>query len=155
VFSKSDEEHVAHLLKVFRKCTRFGISLNPKKSHFAMKEGKLLGHIIFQEGIRIDPKWVEAIQKIELPRNKIEVQSFLGKVNFLRIFIAPFAEIMRWITNMLKKENDMRWNSEAKKSFEYIKRGISEAPILVCPDFSKYFLIFSFASEHTVAGVLL
>ena len=42
-FSQSDEEHVAHLLRVFRKCRNFGISLNPKKSNFAMKEGKLLG----------------------------------------------------------------------------------------------------------------
>ena len=56
VFSKSDEEHVAHLLRVFRKCRRFGISLNPKKSNFAMKEGKLLRHIISAEGTRIDPK---------------------------------------------------------------------------------------------------
>lgn len=46
VFSKSDEEHTAHLRRVFEKCRRFGISLNPKKSNFAMKEGKLLGHII-------------------------------------------------------------------------------------------------------------
>ena len=46
IFSKSDEEHVAHLLKTFKKCRKFGISLNPKKFFFAMKEGKLLWHII-------------------------------------------------------------------------------------------------------------
>ena len=46
IFSKSDEEHVAHLLRMFKKCRKFGISLNPKKSFFAMKEGKLLRHII-------------------------------------------------------------------------------------------------------------
>jgi len=67
VFSKSDEEHVAHLMLVFKKCRRFGISQNPKKSNFAMKEGKLLEHIISAEGIRIDPKRVEAIQKVGLP----------------------------------------------------------------------------------------
>ena len=72
---------------MFRKCRKFGISLNPKKSFFAMKEGNLLGHIISQEGTKIDPKRVEAIRKIELPQNKVEVQSFLGKVNFMRSFI--------------------------------------------------------------------
>ena len=70
VFSKSDEEHVSHMLRMFRTCRRFDISLNPKKSFFAMKEGKLMGHIISQEGIRIDPKRVEAIRKIELRQNK-------------------------------------------------------------------------------------
>jgi hypothetical protein len=44
------------LKRVFQKCKRFGISLNPKKSNFGMQEGKLLGHIISKEGIKIDPK---------------------------------------------------------------------------------------------------
>lgn len=67
VFSKSDEEHLFHLTKVFQKCRKYGISLNPKKSLFAMSEGKLLGHIISKDGIRIDPAWVEAIQQLEQP----------------------------------------------------------------------------------------
>jgi hypothetical protein len=46
VFSKSDKEHYHHLKKVFLKCKMFGLSLNPKKSLFSMKEGKLLGHIV-------------------------------------------------------------------------------------------------------------
>jgi hypothetical protein len=46
IFSKSDEDHLIHLRQTFEKCRRFGLSLNPKKSHFAMQEGKLLGHIV-------------------------------------------------------------------------------------------------------------
>jgi hypothetical protein len=46
IFLKSDKEHCCHLIKVFLKCRSFGISLNPKKSLFAMQEGKLLGHIV-------------------------------------------------------------------------------------------------------------
>jgi len=56
---------------------------------------------------------------------------------------------------MLRKDSNIRWTPEAKKSFKDIKKAISEAPVLVSPDFSKDFLIFSFASEHTIAGVLL
>lgn len=55
MFSKSDEEHLFHLTKVFETCRKYGISLNPKKSLFAMGEGKLLGHIISKDGIHIDP----------------------------------------------------------------------------------------------------
>ena len=44
---------------------------------------------------------------------------------------------------------------EAKKSFKGIKKAISEAHVLASPYFSKYFLIFLFASEHIVAGMLL
>ena len=155
LFQKYDEEHVVHLLRMFRKCRKFSISLNPKKSFFSMKEGKLSRHIIYQEGIKIDPKRVEAIHKIELPQNKVEVQSFLWKVNFLRRFIASFAKIVRCITNILRKDKEIKWKPEAKQSFEDIKKDISEAPMLESPDLSKYFLIFSFSSEHTMAGVLL
>jgi hypothetical protein len=55
MFSKSDKERYHHLNKVFPKCRKFGLSLNPKKSVFAMKKGKLLGHIVSAEGVRIDP----------------------------------------------------------------------------------------------------
>ena len=77
---------------MFLKCIKFGVSLNPKKSHFALEEGKLLGHIISKDGIRIDPTRVEAIGRIALPKNKKEVQSFIGKVNSLRRFIIDCAE---------------------------------------------------------------
>jgi len=43
-------------MKVFDRCRKFGISLNPKKSLFVVKEGKFLGHIISKEGVIIDPK---------------------------------------------------------------------------------------------------
>lgn len=67
VFSNSDEYHLYHLKIVFQRCRKYGISLNPKKSLFAMDASKLLGHIISKEGIHIDPTQVEALQKIDFP----------------------------------------------------------------------------------------
>ena len=78
VYSRWAKDHIRHLERVFIKCRRYGISLNPKKSNFALEEGKLLGHIISKEGIRIDPDKVKGILKVEEPRSKKEVQSFLG-----------------------------------------------------------------------------
>jgi hypothetical protein len=56
---------------------------------------------------------------------------------------------------MLRKGNEIKWNPEAKKYFEDIKVALPKSPILASPDFTKYFLLFSFASEHTIVGVLL
>jgi len=83
IFSNSNEEHLYHLKIIFQRCRKYGISLNPKKILFAMDEGKLLSHIISKEGICIDPAQVEAIQKIDFPQSKKEIQSFNGKMNFL------------------------------------------------------------------------
>jgi hypothetical protein len=114
VFSGSDTEHCEHLKRVFLKCRKFGLSLNPKKSLFSMKEGKLLGHIVSAEGVRIDPNRVEAIQTLSFLRSRKEVQSFLGKINFLRRFVSNFAEMVKLITTMLRKGNEIKWTLSLK-----------------------------------------
>ena len=76
-------------------CRKYGLSLNPKKSHFAVQEGKLLGHLVSAYGIWIDPERVKEILKISLPRSKKDVQSFIGKISFLRWFIPNFVETIK------------------------------------------------------------
>jgi hypothetical protein len=155
IFSTSDEEHLQQLKKTFEKCRRYGISLNPKKSHFSMKEGKILGHIVSPEGIKIDPKRVKVIQQIDILRNEKSIQSFIGKINFLRRFIPNFAEVIKYITDMLKKDAEIKWIPKAKESFENIKQALVQSPVLISPNYSKEFMIFSFASENTIVVVLL
>ena len=82
---------------------------------FDLQEGKLLGHIISEEGINIDPKRIDGILQINHPRNIKELQYFIGKIDFLRRFIPNLAELLRNITNMLKKEGGVKWTLEANK----------------------------------------
>ena len=103
-----------HLRNVFEKFRRYGLALNPKKTLFGLQEGKLLGHIIYEEGIKVDPKRIDGILKISHPRNLKELQSFIGKIKFLRRFIPNLAELLRNITNMLKKEIGVKWKLQAK-----------------------------------------
>ena len=56
---------------------------------------------------------------------------------------------------MLKREKGVKWTLEAKKSFKLVKQSLTKTPVLISPDFTKDFFIFSFASKHTVAVVLL
>ena len=83
------------------------------------------------------------------------MQSLIGQVKFLRRFIPRFVEILRGVTNMLQKYCDIKWTIEAKKYFIDTKKEIIEAPVLVSRNFSKDFIVFSFASEHTIAGILV
>jgi hypothetical protein len=154
-FSRYDKEHYHHLKKVFLKCRKFGLSLNPKKSFFSMKEGKLLGHIVSTEGVRIDPSRLEAIKTLSLARYKKEIQSFLGKIHYLRRFISNFVELVKFITSMIRKGNEVKWTFEARNSFDQIKKALTEAPFLIRPNYSKEFLIFSFSSHDTLAAFLL
>jgi hypothetical protein len=72
VFSSSHELHLQHLRRTFLKFRRYGISLNPKKSNFSL-EGKLLGYIVSADGVKINPKRVEAIKNLSLPRSKKDI----------------------------------------------------------------------------------
>eukprot|EP00253_Pinus_taeda_P032933 PITA_32933 len=155
VYSSSHQDHLQHLKKVFLKCRRFGISVNPKKSQFALEEGKILGHVVSAAGVRIDPERVKEIQTLSVSRSKKDIRSFLGKINFVRRFIPNFAELVKNITSMLKKSSEIKWTDAARKSFDSIKKAIMEAPTLISPDYSKEFHIFSFASEDTLVAILL
>jgi hypothetical protein len=114
-----------------------------------------LGHIISKDGVKLDPERVEAIGKVPLPISKKALQYFLGQTNFVHRFIPNYAEIVKPIYKLLKKDVKFEWNDESKRAFQDIKTAISEALILISPDYSKDFQIFSFASEDTIVGVLL
>lgn len=154
VYSYRKRDHIYHLKQIFERCRRYGISLNLKKSVFAVIEGKLLGHILSKEEIIIDPERIETIMRIQTPANKRAMQSFFGKINFVRKFVSGFAETVRPIQLMMKKDAVYRWSDEANRSFQRIKEAIREAPALVSPNFGKEFLLYTFASNVSYAAIL-
>ena len=110
IFSKERSDHIAHLRKVFEKCRMYGISLNPSKSVLGIYEGKLLGHIISKNRVKIYPKRVEAIKRVFLSTNKKALQSFNGQINFIRRFIPNLAELMKPMQKLLKKDAKFEWD---------------------------------------------
>ena len=70
VYSKKCSNHLRDLKQIFQHCQKYGISLNPKKSFFALSEGKLLGFIVSKSRIHIDPNRIKEISKITSPHNK-------------------------------------------------------------------------------------
>ena len=131
---------VNHLRKVFDRCMSLGISLNPKKSILGVFEGKLLGHIVSKEGVRIDPERVKGIMEIPLPSSRKGILSFFGRINFVRWFMPNFAEIAKPISDMLKKDHDLMWSDKTKKAFDDIKQALSHSPVLIILKIFKFSL---------------
>lgn len=90
-FSKRREDHTKDLERVLQRCRDHGVSLNPKKSIFCVMDGELLGHIISQQGVKIDPEKVKSIQQLSFPLRKTRIKSFFGQENFLRSFLPDFS----------------------------------------------------------------
>ena len=116
--------------------------MNPKKSIFAVLEGKTLGHIISKKGISINPKRVE-VSKIPLPHNKKGMQLFMGTINFVWKYVPDFEQIVKPLQQMVKKSMQFKSTDVEKVAFNDIKTTTAHAPSLKSLDFEND-LVFSF-----------
>jgi hypothetical protein len=73
----------------------------------------------------------------------------------MRRFIPNFVELVEHITMVLRKGNEVKWTVESRNSLNQIKRDLTKEPVLISPDYSKEFLIFSFALSDTLVVFLL
>jgi hypothetical protein len=92
VKSAEFSSHIADLRKAFDKMRQYGLKMNPPKCAFGVSASKFLGFIIHEHGIEIDPDRIKSIRNVGPPTCKVEVQKFLGKINYLRRFISNLAE---------------------------------------------------------------
>jgi hypothetical protein len=100
------DSHLANLRLAFEKMRQYGLKMNQLKCAFGVSVGKFLGFIIHEHGIEIDPKRVESMKKVKTPTRKRELQSFLGKVNYLRRFISNLLGRVEAFTHVLRLKND-------------------------------------------------
>eukprot|EP00253_Pinus_taeda_P002507 PITA_02507 len=154
IFSKERSNHLHDLNQIFQRCKKYGISLNPKKSFFALDQGKLLGFIVSKDGIYIDPDKIKEISEIHFPHNKKSMQPFLGQINFVKRFVPDFSHIILPLQTMIKKNSVFKWRSPEKEAFELIKQSIINAPALNTPNFSNHFTLYTIASDCSYAAVL-
>ena len=154
VFSKKRSSHLHDLKQIFEGCKRYGISHNRKKSFFALDQGKLLGFIVSKDGIHIDPERIKDIFDIPFPHNKKSMQSFLGQINFVKIFVPDFSQIVLPLQTMIKKNSVFKWGPIEREAFDSIKQSIINAPALSTPNFSNYFMLYTLASDSYYAAVL-
>jgi hypothetical protein len=82
------------------------------------------------------------------------MQSFFGKINFVRKITPDFAETIKPLQKMIHKDVEFKWDDERKSSFINIKTAISQDPLLRSPDFRKYFFLYTFSSDQSLATIL-
>ena len=91
VWGSTVEEHDARLERVLERTQERNLKLNKDKSQIRLKEISYIGHILSQDGIKPDPRKVQAIMKLEIPENKEELQRFLGMTTYLSKFIPNYS----------------------------------------------------------------
>jgi hypothetical protein len=84
VKSAGFDSHLADLRLAFEKMRWYRLKMNPSKCAFGVSAGRFLGFLVHEVGIEVDPRKIEAIKKIHEPTCNKDVQSLLGKINYLR-----------------------------------------------------------------------
>ncbi|GKD36931.1 reverse transcriptase domain-containing protein [Tanacetum coccineum] len=154
VFGDSFSSCLSHLDKMLKRCEDTNLVLNWEKCHFMVKEGIVLGHKISKSGIEVDKAKVDVIAKLPHPTSVKGIQSFLGHAGFYHRFIQDFSKIARPMTHLLEKDTPFIFSKECIESFNILKKKLTEAPILVAPDWDLPFEIMCDASDYAVGAVL-
>ena len=110
--SQKDESHVENLQKLFKWLRKFQLKLNPAKCTFGTTSRKLLGFIVSQKGIEVDPDKIKAIQNLPPSRTQKEVWGFFGRLNYISRFISQMTAKCDPIFKLLKKHDFREWTGE-------------------------------------------
>ncbi|GJX25436.1 reverse transcriptase domain-containing protein [Tanacetum coccineum] len=154
VFGSSFSTCLTHLEKMLKRCEDTNLALNWEKSHFMVKEGIVLGHKISKSGIEVDRAKIDVIAKLPHPTTVKGVRSFLGHAGFYRRFIQNFSKIARPMTHLLEKETPFYFSKECIEAFITLKKNLTEAPILIAPDWNEPFELMCDASDFALGAVL-
>lgn len=153
IYSKSMEEHIEHLTKVFEKLKQHQLKLKMSKCSFGVAQVEYLGHVVSKEGVDVDPNKIKCISQWEKPKTIKGLGGFLGLAGYYRKFVKIFGIIAKPLTNMLKKYAFL-WTPAADQAFEDLKYAMTHTPVLALPDISKDFVVECDASGHGIGAVL-
>jgi hypothetical protein len=103
IYSKLEEVHEHHLRMELQVLREHQLYAKLSKCSFYQKKIHYLGHIISKDGIKVDPEKIEAIREWSVPKNVIEVRSFMGLAGYYKRFIEGFSKISHPITSLQNK----------------------------------------------------
>ena len=168
IFSKTFEEHITRLEKIFQRLRDVNLKLSPKKCEFFKRKVKYVGNIVSEEGIEPDPDKILKVINWPVPTTPEDVRRFLGFVGYYRRFIEGFSAIAHPLNILLpdtkkkarkgakskKSTEGWIWGREQQDSFDRLKEKLTTYPILGFPDYQKPFELHTDASMSSIGAVL-
>jgi len=154
VHSKNDEEHDRHLKNFFLRCREKGIKLNKEKLQLRMSEISFMGHQITADGLQTDPEKVRAVTEMDAPRNVEELRRFLGMINYLARFLPNVTSVTEPLHNLIRRDVPWTWSEVQQKSFDEVKKLLTQAPVLAFYDVNKPLTLENDACEYGLGSAI-
>jgi len=164
VYSKTFDEHLAHLDRLLQRIIDAGLKLKMDKCQFLRRQVHYLGHTISAEGVSCEAGKVEAVKNWPVPATTTALRSFLGFASYYRRFIQGFSKIAGPLHDLVAKGNARHkkkgadisklWDQQHQKAFEELKTALTTAPVLGFAEFTKPFILETDASHDGLSAIL-
>lgn len=155
IWGRNEKEHEERLQNVVKAIEKSGLKLNKAKCQFGLSEVTYLGHKLTSDGIKADEDKIKAIKDYPHPKNKEELQRFLGMTNYLAKFVPTYSSVSAPLRKLLEKDVMWHWNESHVKSTDQLKTMITESGVLKFYDPLKEIKISTDASSFGIGSVIL
>ena len=155
IFSKTEEEHLEHLERIFKKLREYGLKMKREKCDFFKKHLQYIGHLISEEGFEPLPEKIKSIKNMTPLKTTKEVKQFLGLAGYYWKFVPRFADLSRPLTNLTRQNVEFEWMEKCQKSFDNLRELLIKDPILWYPDPNKDYTLFTDTSKFGYTGILM
>nr|CAN68299.1 hypothetical protein VITISV_009905 [Vitis vinifera] len=154
VKSRDKAYHLAALERFFERIRQFKLRLNPKKCTFEVTSGKLLGYMVSERGIEVDPNKIRDILDMSAPRTEKEIKDFLGRFQYISRFIARLTDICEPIFLLLRNSQPIILDDQCQRTFKMIKEYLLSPLVLVSPTPGRPLLLYLSVSNIVLRCIL-
>ena len=154
VIGRTFQENLANLRVVLSRFRKYGLKLKPRKCVLFKRETAFLGRRVDSAGVHMTDDHVKAVQEWPEPKNRKQVEQFLGFINYHRSFIQDLAKTTAPLYELTGPKAKWRWGEEHSKAFGQLKQVMTSVPVLGCPKADEPFILDTDASDFAIGGVL-
>lgn len=154
ITSHTFQEHVEHLDRLFSRLREKGLTLSLEKSRFFRDSVPFLGFRLTREGIMPDPDRLQALNDLEAPTDKKQLQSVLGVVGYYRRFAVKHAYYIEPFRDLLGDTRVWNWTEKHEIAFRELKENFMNCVVLSHYIPGEIFRVQTDASDIGIAGIL-
>ena len=154
VLGQTFEETLENLRKVLERFRAHGLKLKPRKCALSRREVVFLGRLINEKGVQMVDDHIKAVQDWPVPKNRKDVEKFLGFINYHRRFLVGLAGKTQHLYELTGPKAKWQWAAKHEKAFQQLRQAMVEAPVLALPNAYDPFILDTDASDVAVGAEL-
>ena len=155
IHSNNMEEHLLHLAAVIDALHAVGLRIHPAKSVFATNRIEYLGHMVTPDGLEPVAAKVAAMAQLPVPKNKDDLRSALGLINYYRCYIPDASSIAQPLNELLRKDVPFDWGPEQQQAYDALKAELCvPGKVLRHAHPDRPLILHTDWSTHGIAAVL-